>query len=112
MFVHVSVCEIGEGQERESKKGVNICMYVVRGSVSGPECFLRVCVLLHARLCTCDGDEVKRFTLHFSLCVYPFGVPHCKKEASFHSFVAFQCILYTLGDPVKCRENRPSAMSE
>lgn len=33
------------------------------------------CVSVHACLFACDGDGVKGFTLHFSLCVYPFGGP-------------------------------------
>lgn len=54
------------------------------------------CVSVHACLCAYDGDGVKGFNLHFSLCAYPFGDPRRKEEASFHSLFAFQCILYTL----------------
>lgn len=38
-------------------------------------------------VCLCmQGDKVKGFTLHLSLCMYPFWDPLCKEEASFHSF--------------------------
>lgn len=72
-----------------------------------------VCVSQSVCLCACDGDEVKGglpSTLVY-VCIL-LGSPCCKEEASFHSLFAFQCILYTPGDPVKCEENRPSAMSE
>lgn len=29
LYVCMRVCEIGEGQERERKKEVNICVYIV-----------------------------------------------------------------------------------
>lgn len=58
-----------------------MCVYC--GSVSESRTFF---FFLHVCVCACEGDEVKGFTLHLSLCVYPFWDPRCKEEAPFHSF--------------------------
>lgn len=71
-----------------------MCIYCERVGCFFP--YVCECKSMHARLCAYDGDEVKGFTLYFSVCVYPFWDPRCTEEAYFHSLFAFQCILYTL----------------
>ena len=69
---------------------------------------------VHACLCACDGDEVKRFlpsTLVYA-CIL-LGTPACKGRGfPFILRLEFQCVPYAPRDPVKLEENRPSGTSE
>lgn len=76
--VCVCVRNRGGARYREEEREVNICVYVWERQL-----VFCVCVCVHA--CLCAWDAVKGFTHHFSLCVYPFGDPRCKEEASFQS---------------------------
>lgn len=48
----VCVCEIGEGPQRERKKEVNICVYIVRDNVFLLACVC-VCVCVSESVCLC-----------------------------------------------------------